>query len=209
MHHACDVLVAPPAVRAAYCGLLKNCNVADPMALLNMDPAAIGQRGTKWDAPPVYRTVAPVPSFVRVADGLVGDEMIDAVCDWVFGEAELLHQQRGSRNVRGRGYAAGRRVLTPTNRAAWNITERVCKRMGAPDNVSLSVDESNGEGRGYVPPGELNTIESASLPPHRLEIRIGHPYMLLRNFRGKHMNAGNEFCRTSRQRNSKLVSYLF
>ena len=45
--------------------------------------------------------------------------------------------------------------MTPTNRAAWNITERVCKRMGAPDNVSLSVDESNGEGRGYVPPGEL------------------------------------------------------
>ena len=150
----------------------------------NVDPTAIGESGTAWDAAFVDRTVAPVPSFLRIADGMAGDAMVDAVCDWVFG-AELLQQ---AASVRGRGYAAGRRVLAPTNRAAWDVTQRVCKRLGDPDHVSLSVDESNGEGRGYVPPGELNTIESASLPPHRLEIRIGHPYMLLRNFRGKHMN---------------------
>ena len=150
----------------------------------NVDPTAIGESGTAWDAAFVDRTVAPVPSFLRIADGMAGDDMVDAVCDWVFG-AELLQQ---AASVRGRGYAAGRRVLAPTNRAAWGVTQRVCKRLGDPDHVSLSLDESNGEGRGYVPPGELNTIESASLPPHRLEIRIGHPYMLLRNFRGKHMN---------------------
>ena len=81
---------------------------------------------------------------------------------------------RNREPVAGRGYAAGRRVLTTTNRAAWNITERVCKCIGAPDNVSLSVDELNGEGRGYVSPGELNTIEQQGLfelpkhttPPH-------------------------------------------
>ena len=95
----------------------------------------------------------------------------------------MLQHRSAPGNMCGPGYAAGRRILTPTNRAAWNVTERVCERLGTADNVSLSVDESNGEGRGYLPPGELNCIESASLPPHRLEIRIGHPYMLLRNFR--------------------------
>ena len=49
MHHACDVLVAPPAVRAAFCGLLKNCTVADPMALLHS--AHHGQAVWKYMCP--------------------------------------------------------------------------------------------------------------------------------------------------------------
>ena len=34
----------------------------------------------------------------------------------------------------------------------------------------LLVDEPNGEGRGHVPPGGLNCIESASLLPHCLDM---------------------------------------
>ena len=36
----------------------------------NVDPTAIGESGTAWDAAFVDRTVAPVPSFLRIADGM-------------------------------------------------------------------------------------------------------------------------------------------
>ena len=151
----------------------------------NVDPRAVGRSDTSWDSPAAERTLCPVPSFMRVADGLVGNEMIDCMCDWVFGN-DMLCGGAARCQACGPGYAAGRRILAPHNRAAWQVTARICERLGDPSYVSRSVDESIGEGRAYVAPEDLNRVESASLPPHALEMRIGHPYMLLRNYRGRH-----------------------
>ena len=44
------------------------------------------------------------------------------------------------------------------------------------------------ENGAFLVPNSTHARLETALPPHRLEIRIGHPYMLLRNFRAKHMN---------------------
>eukprot|EP00937_MAST-01D_sp_MAST-1D-sp2_P005348 g5348.t1 len=158
----------------------------------NVNPADIGDRGGGGvTCARADRTVVPVPSFMRVADGLQGSDVIDEVCGWVFGSglAAACSGASGACTARsGPGYAAGRRVLAPHNASVWNVTARICERLGPPDGLSRSIDTSNGEGRGYVASEDLNGIETASLPPHELEMRVGHPYMLLRNFKGKHMN---------------------
>ena len=158
----------------------------------NVNPADIGDRGGGGvTCARADRTVVPVPSFMRVADGLQGSDVIDEVCSWVFGSGLAIACSGASRACTARsgpGYAAGRRVLAPHNASVWNVTARICERLGPPDGLSRSIDTSNGEGRGYVASEDLNGIETASLPPHELEMRVGHPYMLLRNFKGKHMN---------------------
>ena len=123
---------------------------------------------------------------MRVAGDKEGAQDYDDVIDWVFG-ADFT-TRCGHQQCTGAGHAAGKRILAPHNRAAWTITERMCERLGEPDGESLAINSFRGDSKRFVPPEDLAHIESSGLPPHRLSLRLGEPYMLLRNFRGKHQN---------------------
>ena len=75
------------------------------------------------------------------------------------------------------------------------INERVLSDLAGDITTYMSSDEAIPVGRDgaatemLYPPEYLNTFSFPALPPHRLQLKIGAPIMLLRN-----VNLGGALC---------------
>lgn len=75
-----------------------------------------------------------------------------------------------------------RHVLCPTNEQAFEMNQLSLRLISGDSRVYLSQDELHEE-YWNIPVEEkhMNNVETSSLPPHRLELKVGAPLMLLRN----------------------------
>jgi hypothetical protein len=80
------------------------------------------------------------------------------------------------------GYFVGRAILTAKNKDVTTINNILLDCMPGRKVVYFSHDKVC-EPRNFaqVPTEYLNAIESGSLPPHKLELRVGAPIMVIRN----------------------------
>lgn len=105
-----------------------------------------------------------VPQMFRVAS-------VEQLFDFVFG---------GDYVGEGVGDVA---VLCPTNAMVDSVNEEVLRRLGGDVREYVSIDELKREPDDElrVPVDFLNSVNSSSLPPHRLKLKVGAVVMLMRN----------------------------
>ncbi|GJY99289.1 DNA helicase [Tanacetum coccineum] len=100
-------------------------------------------------------------------------------------------------------------IVCPKNTIADEINETVLEMLHGKSMIYTSSDEAIliGSDRGEVellyPPEYLNTLQFSGFPSHRLELKVGAPYMLLRN-----MNLQGGICNGTRMIIKKLWSRL-
>ena len=86
-------------------------------------------------------------------------------------------------NVVDSDWLLERGILAPLNESVSKINSKLIYMMPASSKLYKSTDTdkliSDGEATHY-PPEFLNSIETSGLPPHKLNIKIGMPVMVLR-----------------------------
>jgi ATP-dependent DNA helicase PIF1 len=86
-------------------------------------------------------------------------------------------------NYTNQGYMDGRAILTTKNTVMNSLNTQIAKAMPMREHVFLSTDsmETRDDQAMAIGTGFLNTIILASMPPHRLALKVGIPIILLRN----------------------------
>jgi ATP-dependent DNA helicase PIF1 len=81
------------------------------------------------------------------------------------------------------GFFCDRAILTPLNRTVDEINAAVLRKFPGETTTYCSVDtvEDEEESEATYPVEFLNSLNIGGLPPHRLELQVGAPIMLLRN----------------------------
>ncbi|GJY66481.1 DNA helicase, partial [Tanacetum coccineum] len=98
-------------------------------------------------------------------------------------------------------------IVCPKNESADMINARVLTRLNTKLHVYLSSDEAiphgndGGETELLYPTEYLNSLTFAGLPPHRLELKVGTPIILLRN-----LNITGGLCNGTRMIVTQLLS---
>ncbi|GJT33080.1 DNA helicase [Tanacetum coccineum] len=78
-------------------------------------------------------------------------------------------------------------IVCPKNESADMINAKVISMLNGQQQVYISLDEATphgndgGETELLYPPEYLNSLNFAGFPPHRLELKVGAPIILLRN----------------------------
>jgi hypothetical protein len=73
-------------------------------------------------------------------------------------------------------------ILTPKNNDVTEINRLLLEKFPGEESTYLSADVVCDDNQSIMcPPEYLNSIESGSLPPHALALKVGCPIMLLRN----------------------------
>jgi PIF1-like helicase/Helicase len=79
----------------------------------------------------------------------------------------------------------GRAILSTLNSTVSALNHEILQLFPGDSRTYLSADSADGNGDGLeniqFPPEYLRTIETASLPPSRLELKIGAPIIIIRN----------------------------
>ncbi|XP_054797535.1 uncharacterized protein LOC129302653 [Prosopis cineraria] len=84
-------------------------------------------------------------------------------------------------------YFTERVILSTINEVMWKLNGYVCSLFPREEHVYLSADsislvsQGNDSFEQLYLPEFLNSINSSSLPPHRLVLKVGMPVMLLHN----------------------------
>ncbi len=124
---------------------------------------------------PVHQDLGPYK--IRIDDDLLLDpdnESLRGLCDFVW---EGLPE-----NYKRPDWLCSRAVLCPTNEAAEEVNNLMSEKFPGQGREYKSSDKLTNESRHHQYPEEfLNTITSAGIPPHKLNIKKGCPIMLLRN----------------------------
>ncbi|GKA96251.1 DNA helicase [Tanacetum coccineum] len=100
-----------------------------------------------------------------------------------------------------------RAIVCPKNETADTINATILASLNRPTKVYLSSDEATphgddgGETELLYPTEYLNSLNFAGLPPHRLELKVGAPIILLRN-----LNLTNGLCNGTRMIVTQLLS---
>ena len=87
-------------------------------------------------------------------------------------------------------------ILTPKSKDARIINEMALSRVKGQLLILESADEAieqNGEEKGCIPTEFLNELNLSGMPPHRLQLKIGVPVVLLRN-----LNTNQGLCNGTR-----------
>jgi ATP-dependent DNA helicase PIF1 len=108
----------------------------------------------------------------------------------VYGELADMYRRWRSGEISAEQYAEyimKRAILTPTLKGAEMINDLVnttCLPADQPTTISLAADAAVGEQGDRpdeaIPPELLQTLTLSGMPPHKLELREGGVYMLLR-----------------------------
>ena len=122
--------------------------------------------------------------LLNLGEGTLGDllEMPDSfltetdkvqeLIDFVFPNIEM--------NFKNMKWLSERAILCPTNAEADEINERVSLMLPGQEKVYKSCDNTDDYNQAF-PSEYLNTVNLPGLPPHKLNLKIGMPVMLLRN----------------------------
>ena len=86
-------------------------------------------------------------------------------------------------------------ILAPTNDAVAATNALLLDAMPGPAQTFTSVDAGDAETGGLYPDELLHSLSPPELPPHKLQLKIGAPVILLRN-----LDAGNGLCNGTRLR---------
>lgn len=138
-------------------------------------------------------TLAPVPNApvdtVAIPDYLDAnlpsnpspDELMHAAVAHVF--AGLNNSRDDAENE---AWHRDRAILCPLNADVRDVNEFVLTQLlpSGPGDIRLSADSCSADTDETLFPVEfLNTVETGGFPPHRLHLKIGAPYMVLRNLK--------------------------
>lgn len=127
-------------------------------------------------------TVA-VPDYLESnlpPDPSAHDAMISAV-EHVFAD---LNTARG--DIENATWHRDRAILCPLNTEVREVNNDVLSRLHppGPGDIRLSADSCSADTDETLFPMEfLNTVEPGGFPPHRLHLKVGAPYMVLRNLK--------------------------
>ena len=87
-----------------------------------------------------------------------------------------------SDNLRNPGWLKDRAILAPKNSVVDSINASLLAEMDGVAKTYLSIDSVCDPDEAVAFPTELlNSLNISGLPPHKLELKIGAPVMLLRN----------------------------
>jgi len=78
-------------------------------------------------------------------------------------------------------FFAARAILAPHNETVDMVNSQMLERIPGESVNFLSEDSAEDDDNEVYPVEFLNSLTSASLPPHKLEIKIGTPVMVIRN----------------------------
>ena len=138
------------------------------------------------------------PWLLKVGDGLDGrtvdldrhdinirysqEELIEHTFGEVINQHTLMHLRKTV-------------ILAPTNRTTLELNDIVLNKMPVESTYRFSVDESQGtdEYPDMLPQELLHELHPPGMPPHKLHLKVGAVYMLLRN-----MNIKLGLCNGSR-----------
>ena len=132
------------------------------------------------DTTPYHPSLVTLPSNMLLP--LDADE--HTLIEWVF---ESHHKECVTSEIDSRARLlclANRCIVTPTNEAAIRLNHLMLADMPGDDIVVYSTDIITDESASpeNYPLEFLHTIETASLPPHDLRLKIGCVLMVLRNY---------------------------
>ena len=98
-------------------------------------------------------------------------------------------------------------IVCPKNETADEVNENFLSKLGGEPTIYISSDEAIPVGRDAAatemlyPPEYLNTFKFPGLPPHKLQLKVGVPIMLLRN-----VNLEGGLCNGTRMIVTNLMS---
>ena len=73
-------------------------------------------------------------------------------------------------------------ILAPLNESANDINSKLLRQFPGEAKAYLSIDSVNDVDEATLYPVEfLNFLQPAGLPPHRLDLKVGMPLMVVRN----------------------------
>jgi len=84
-------------------------------------------------------------------------------------------------------YFSARALLTPTNDVVHLINTQVNEKIPGESTNYYSIDsveDADERQRNLFPQEYLNSLSLSGMPPHKLELKIGSPIILLRNIQG-------------------------
>ncbi|GBP16954.1 hypothetical protein EVAR_101972_1 [Eumeta japonica] len=85
-------------------------------------------------------------------------------------------------NIKGDSWLYGRSILTSTNDQVTALNQRILDKLSGESQTYLSINTvCNPNGVVNYPTEFLNSISVPGLPPHKLELKIDVPIILLRN----------------------------
>lgn len=98
----------------------------------------------------------------------------DELINFVFGELHTHHA-----NIT---WVSGRAILCPRNETVDRINDHVLEMFPGDTVTCLSVDSvAESDQQALYPAEYLNSLNLSGLPPHKLNLKVGAPIMLLRN----------------------------
>lgn len=107
-----------------------------------------------------------------------------AFCNLVSSEEELLSKVYPdiNQNMCNEAWLCERALLAPKNSIVDHINHQILCQVASDSTVYKSFDTvMNEEECTTYPPEFLNSIELSGVPPHKLELKVGVPIILMRN----------------------------
>ncbi|KAL0870707.1 hypothetical protein ABMA27_005647 [Loxostege sticticalis] len=124
---------------------------------------------------PQRRGAAAVPTRGRPA---VGRIIIDNIQDLVNNVYPDIHNI----SCKTISWFKERAILSPTNEQIDKINNLIVAKIDTPTQIYYSVDTFlDSEEAVHFPTEFLNSLNPSGLPPHKMELKVGCPVILLRN----------------------------
>ncbi len=98
---------------------------------------------------------------------------LDELCDWVFDDME--------QNCRTVDWVSSRAIICPTNKTVDMINTKMVNKFHGEVHLYRSYDSLE-EDEHLYPMEFINTLTPSGVPPHELQLKVGAPIMLMRNF---------------------------
>lgn len=110
----------------------------------------------------------------------------DMLTDNVNSLIDFIYPGIDLREIPSAEYFLDRLILAPRNHDVYDLNNEILSRMDGEERIYYSADNVISEGDSEaddmpVPPEFLRSINSSSLPPGELKIKVGCPLILLRN----------------------------
>ena len=116
-------------------------------------------------------------------------------------------------NVEGTDWLSERGILAPLNESVTKINSKLIGMMPSSSNLYKSINTAVSDDEAtHYPPEFLNSIETSGLPPHKLNIKVGMPVIVLRSLNPPRLMNGTRCIVTKPMRNVievKIAAGLF
>ncbi|GJS59025.1 DNA helicase [Tanacetum coccineum] len=155
-----------------------------------------GKVGTHEETDNEDTTTVHIPNELCIMDS---DTALTELINFIYDEETL--QRPTARRLQKRV------IVCPKNETADAINAKVLTSLNRSSRIYFSSDEATphgddgGETELLYPTEYLNSLTFAGLPPHRLELKVGAPIILLRN-----LNLTNGLCNGTRMIVTQLLS---